>query len=118
MREDSTVTFYWIGELNEGAEISNTQGGGIEYFTIEVPTGFTVEHFWYGEGLITTLNYSDGTTLNLHFGGNLKFSEEVKEANSEVPSPTKNGSIRFGQSNGKFWGAYFSVYCDMVNVVF
>lgn len=116
--QDSLVTFYWIGDKNEGAEISNSQIGDIESFKIEVPSGFTVDHNFYGEGLLTSLFYSDGTWLSLHHGGNMEFSVVEGEAIEERSSPTGYGTVRFGIENGKRWGAYLNVYGPMINVLY
>lgn len=118
IQDDSLVTFYWIGDKDEGAEISSEMIGSIDYFKIEVPSGFTVHHNWYGEGLLTSLNYKDGTGLALHIGGVMSFSVVEGEASKEYPSPTGYGTVRFGEENGKNWGAYLRVYGDMVNVLY
>lgn len=106
---DSLVTFRWIGDRDEGAAISSASAW-LESFEIDVPPGFEVKHWWYGEGLLTELRYADGTLIGLHWGGNMNLPDGSRPGAVELPSPSGRGRAFRGETDGKAWGAYVRTY--------
>ena|SRR4030042_5387474 len=62
---DSLETYYWI-------PVSDTLA------IIDVPPNYKIKNWFYGEGVLTNLVYSDSSKIFLHFGGcvSLPFCQE------------------------------------------
>jgi len=85
-KTDSLVTYKWLGPKGDAEEFA------IEA-QIDVPPGYTSDHWYYGEGILTTLTYSDSSEIVLLFGGNMErpllagdhpVSEEYNRENRKI----------------------------------
>ena len=109
LASDTLVTFRWIGDRKKGATIQ-AEATPFDSFEIDVPPGFNVQHWWYGEGLLTGLHYPDGTSIALHFGGNMSLPNGDRPGAQARPSPTGRGRVFLGTAGGKAWEAHIRVY--------
>jgi hypothetical protein len=106
---DTLVTFRWIGDREQGAAI-RAASTPFESFEIDVPPGFRVQNWWYGEGLLTGLHYPDGTSIALHFGGLMHLPDGDRPGAKEIPSPTGRGRAFSGVAEGQVWESHIRAY--------
>ena len=94
------ISYRWLGE-NSVLGKSYTLGK-IEEVYLSIPKNYKQSHWHYGEGVVTTLGYSDSTYISLHIGFTiskpfLKYSANIDSVSNEIKI------VRSGILNNLYW---------------
>jgi len=98
---DDLILYKWIGPGGEAMKDYSSFEANIH-----VPEGFKEDHWFYGEGVVTTLSYSDGSYIVLHFGLTMSLpllkppTHELEEEKKLEDSKIRHGKI---QGTDLYW---------------
>ena len=101
LSQSTHVTYEWIGKDSKKTKAFSGIMG-VKSIELPVKKEFIEKHWFYGEGVITTLSYPDSSSITLHLGFSIKlpFKEEPEIIDSvECVDYVE----RSGKTNGKNW---------------